>query len=245
MSLESMVIFGLHRSGSTVHSITELACGVPIDLCVLLSPTHTAVLTMELQRGVMGDLAVLPQLAAEARARDIVAHAARLADGARRAGVPVVHCTAEHRPDGAGSPVNSPIMAALAQGPPRLVAGSPSVEVVPELGPEPGDFVSSRLHGVSPFTGTSLDMLLRSLGVKTVVATGVSVNIALIGLAIEAVNLGYSVAIATDAVAGVPPDYADAVMIHTLALLATRVTVDNVLKTWDEAAGTDRGTDRR
>ena len=34
-------------------------------------------------------------------------------------------------------------------------------------------------------------------------------------------------------------------MIHTLALLATRVTVDNVLKTWDEAAGTDRGTDRR
>jgi nicotinamidase-related amidase len=214
---------------------------VPVDLSDLLAPGHTAVLTMELQRGVMGDLAVLPELAAQALARGIVARAAHLVAGARRAGVPVVHCTAEFRPDRAGSPVNSPLMAALAKGPPRLVAGSPAAAIVPELGPEPGDFVSSRLHGVSPFTGTSLDMLLRSLGVRTVVATGVSVNVALIGLAIEAVNLGYSVVMATDAVAGVPAEYAEAVLTHTLAMLATRVTVDDVLRVWESPSGTGGG----
>ncbi len=48
---------------------------------------------------------------------------------------------------------------------------------------------------MSPFTGTSLDTWLRSLGVETVVATGVSVNLGVLGLAIEAVNLGYRVVV--------------------------------------------------
>jgi len=210
---------------------------VPIDLGRLLDPAQAAVLTMELQRGVVGEASVLPELAAQVRARGVVANAARLVAGARRARVPVVHCTAEFRPDRAGSSFNSPLLAALAKGPPRLVAGSDAAALVAELGPEDGDFVSSRLHGVSPFTGTALDMLLRNLGVGTVVATGVSVNVALIGLAIEAVNLGYSVAIVTDAVAGVPQEYAEAVMANTMAMLATRVTVDDVLRQWQAGQG--------
>jgi nicotinamidase-related amidase len=68
--------------------------------------------------------------------------------------------------------------------------------------------------------------------VRTVVATGVSVNLAVLGLAIEAVNLGYRVAVVTDAVAGTPPDYADAVLAGTIALLATRLTVDDVTRVW-------------
>ncbi len=74
--------------------------------------------------------------------------------------------------------------------------------------------------------------MLRNLGVTTVVATGVSVNLGILGLAIEAVNLGYRVVVATDAVAGVPRDYADAVMRNTIALLATRATVDEIARAW-------------
>src|SRR5437868_4926309 len=70
------------------------------------------------------------------------------------------------------------------------------------------------------------------LGVTTVVATGVSVSLAILGLCIEAVNLGYQVVLATDAVAGVPSDYARAVMDNTLALLATRATVDDIIGAW-------------
>ena len=79
----------------------------------------------------------------------------------------------------------------------------------PTLGPEPSDYVSARRHGVSPFGGTSLDATLRGLGVTTVVATGVSLNLGIPGLAIEAVNLGYRVVLPQDAVCGVPADYAD------------------------------------
>jgi nicotinamidase-related amidase len=68
--------------------------------------------------------------------------------------------------------------------------------------------------------------------VTTVVATGVSVNLGVLGLAIEAVNLGYRVAVVTDAVAGVPREYGRAVIDNTIALLATRVAVDDVIAAW-------------
>ena len=56
-----------------------------------------------------------------------------------------------------------------------------------------------------------------------------SVNLGIIGLAIEAVNLGYRVVVATDAVAGIPAGYADAVLRHTLPLVARLATVDDII----------------
>ena len=38
-----------------------------------------------------------------------------------------------------------------------------------------------RLHGLTPFTGTSLDRVLRNMGIDTVVAIGNSVNIGVHG----------------------------------------------------------------
>ncbi len=131
-----------------------------------------------------------------------------------------------------GSSANCPMLTVMSRYESHLIVGSESVRVVPALGPAETDIVCSRLHGVSPFSGTELDALLRNLGVGTVLVTGVSVNLGVLGLAIEAVNLGYQVALATDAVAGVPADYAEAVMANTMTLLASRVTVDQAVETW-------------
>ena len=67
-------------------------------------------------------------------------------------------------------------------------------------------------------------MILRNLGVTTIVVVGVSVNVAVANFAFDAVNLGYQVVIPRDAVCGVPADYADAVIDNTLALVATITT---------------------
>lgn len=187
---------------------------------------------MEMQRGVIGDLSPIPDLAEEVARTGVVENTARLLRAARGAGARVVHCTAEFRADRAGSAANCPMLAVMARQPGHLLVGSDAARVMAELGPEPDDLVSSRLHGISPFTGTSLDATLRNLGVTTVVATGVSTNLGVIGLSIEAVNLGYRVVVATDAVAGIPRDYADAVMRNTLALLATRAEVDEIVRAW-------------
>jgi nicotinamidase-related amidase len=201
----------------------------------LLEPGRTAVLTMEMQRGVVGDLSTMDSLVDAVVAGRTIAQTARLTAAARDAGVRVVHCTAEFRPDLAGTALNSPLIAVMARRSGHMVVGEPSTEVVPEIGVDELDVVVPRRHGVSPFTGTSLDATLRNLGVQTVVATGVSVNLAILGLCIEAVGLGYQVVLPTDAVAGVPRDYADAVIENTLALVATRSTVDEITGVWHKA----------
>ena len=189
-------------------------------------------LTMEIQRGVVGDLTAFPQLAAAADQVGVVPNTARLLHAARSLGVHVVHCTAEFRADRAGSTVNCQLIAAMVRNPEHLLVGTPPTELVHELGPEPSDLVCARLHGVSPFAGTSLDTWLRSLGVQTVVATGVSVNLGVLGLVIEACNLGYQVVVPRDAVAGIPTEYADAVLDNTFPLITTLTTTDDLLAAW-------------
>ncbi|HKJ25138.1 MAG TPA: cysteine hydrolase, partial [Myxococcota bacterium] len=80
---------------------------MPIDLAQLLDPAHTALLTQEIQRGVMGDLSQLPDLAADAKPK--LGNMARLVEAARAAGVQVIHCVAERRPDGKGANRNARI----------------------------------------------------------------------------------------------------------------------------------------
>jgi len=200
-----------------------------IELSEMVSGGQAAVVTMELQRGVVGDLSSFPALADEVHRVGVVPNTARLLAAARGAGVAVVHCTAGFRSDRLGSPANAPLMTALFRRPEHLLEGTDAVELVAELGAEASDLVSHRRHGVSPFIGTTLDPTLRALGVSTVVATGVSLNLGIIGLTVEAVNLGYRVVLATDAVAGVPPQYGADVVRHTLGLVATLSTVDEII----------------
>ena len=209
---------------------------MPVDLSAVAAPGRTAILTMEIQRGVVGDLSAFPQLADSAERAGVVPNTARLLHAARHLGVPVIHCTAEFRADRAGSVANCQLIAAMVRNPDHLLVGTPPTELVPALGPEPSDLICARLHGVSPFSGTSLDTWLRSLGIQTVVATGVSVNLGVLGLAIEACNLGYQVVVPRDSVAGLPDTYADAVLDNTFPLIATVTTTDALLAAWGATA---------
>lgn len=211
---------------------------MPLDLGALLDPSHTAVLTMELQRGVMGDLAMIPDLRDEVHATGMLERVGELLTAARTVGTRVVHCTAEFRADRAGSGTNAPMLRASAKSG-TLLVGTPSAEVVPELGQQPSDLVVARLHGMTPFTGTSLDATLRNLGISTVVATGVSLNVGVVGMVLEAVGLGYEVVVPPDAVAGVPHGYAEDVLTHTIPVIAYRIPTAQIIATWrgEDAAG--------
>ncbi|WP_214413060.1 isochorismatase family cysteine hydrolase [Sphaerisporangium fuscum] len=205
---------------------------MPVDLGAMVAPGRTAVLVMEMQRGVVGDLARFPELVKACDRVGVIANTHALLEAARAAGVPVVHCTAAFRPDRAGSHArNSPFITVLLKDPAHMLEGTGAVEVVPGLW-DPSDLESRRGHGFSPFTGTSLDMLLRSLDVSTVVAAGVSLNLGIPGLALEAVNLGYRAVVITDAVAGFPESYAEAVLEHTIGLLAARAKTAELVGVW-------------
>ncbi len=196
---------------------------MPLDLGELLDPDHTAVVTSEVQRGVVGEGSALPELARAAE--PVIATIARLVTAARAASVPVVHCTASRRADMFGSNRNARLFVAM--------KGSQlAPDVAPEIGVDERDLVLTRYHGLSPMGNTDLDPILRNAGVTTIVAVGVSVNIAITNLAFDAVNAGYQVVIPRDAVAGLPADYVEAVLTNTLSLVATLTTADDVIGAW-------------
>ena len=198
----------------------------------LVAPGRTAILTMEMQRGVIGDLSALRALADVVDSQDIPKRLGLLLDAARGANIPVIHCRAAFRPDRRGSYANVPMVNHLLKNPEHMLLGEATTEVVPELGPAPDDLDSVRLHGMSPFIGTNLDPTLRSLGVDTIVATGVSLNVGIQGLVIEAINHGYHVVLVTDCVAGYPPEYAESVLEHSLARITTQTTAAELTKLW-------------
>jgi nicotinamidase-related amidase len=203
---------------------------VPLDLRALCDPAHTALVTQECQRGVVGDRSALPELAAAAR--EILGNVGDLVRSARAAGVPVLHCTAERRADGRGANSNARIFQYMARAETKLLSGSPEAEIVPEIPVAESDIVLARLHGLSPFQGTELDFVLRNLGVRTIVGVGVSVNVAIQSLAFDAVNACYQMVIPRDAVAGWPAEYVQAVFANTLGAVATLVETSDLLEVW-------------
>jgi len=205
---------------------------VALDLGALVAPAHTALVLQEVQNGVVGRPSALPALADAAAAVDLVGNCARLAAAARELGVTVVHCTAETRDDGRGANHNARLFAGVKKSAVRLSPGSAAVQVPAEIGVAAADIVLPRYHGLGPMTGTQLDSILRNLGVTTIVGVGVSVNIGMTNLAFDAVNRGYQIVLARDAIAGVPAEYAQAVVDNTLALVATIAATDEILAAW-------------
>jgi biuret amidohydrolase len=199
-------------------------------LAELAAPEHTAIVTQECQGAVIGPNAGLAALAEEAR-RVALPNITRLLPAARAAGVRVVHCLVQRRPDGLGSNHNAKIFA-IGRGELDIVPGTSGAAVLPELGPEPTDLVLSRWHGVGPMGGTDLDAVLRNLEVSTIVVVGVSLNIAIPNVVMDAVNAAYRVILPKDAVAGIPAEYGAAMIANTLSLLATITTTDDLLQLW-------------
>ncbi|MGH3633844.1 cysteine hydrolase [Mycobacterium sp.] len=199
----------------------------------LAAPAHTAIVTQECQGAVVGPNAGLAALAREAR-RVALPNIVRLLPAARAAGVRVVHCLVQRRPDGLGSNHNAKIFA-IGRGGVDIGPGTVGATLLPELGSEPTDLVLSRWHGVGPMGGTDLDAILRNLGVSTVVVVGVSLNIAIPNFVMDAVNAAYRVVVPRDAVAGVPPEYGNAVIDNTLSLLATITTTEELRSAWNNA----------
>ncbi|MGW1954601.1 cysteine hydrolase [Streptomyces sp. NPDC001920] len=194
-----------------------------------LDPATTVLLTVECQQGVVGPDSALPELAEVARDSGAIRNVARLVAAAHDSGVQVIHAIAERRSDGRGASRNARLFRAAARLPVQQLSGTEAVRVAAPIEVAEEDLVVRRLHGLSPVQGTDVDALLRNLGCRTLVITGVSANVAVPNAVFDAVNRGYTAVVPSDAIAGVPPDYAAAMIRNTLALVATVVTTDEVL----------------
>src|SRR5437016_5630615 len=205
---------------------------MPRDIGPLVDPAHTVLLLQECQKGVVGSLSALPEMA-EAAQKEMVPNVVRLVGAARRAGVRVIHATAAHQPDMWGATQNARVFQGVLQSPVKLGMGVEAVEVLDEIGVEGDDILFFRQHGLSPMQGTELDSLMRNAGVQTIVLAGVSANVAIPNTTFDAVNRSYQVVIPRDAIAGTPVEYTEQVLKHTLGYIATITTTADLVNAWE------------
>jgi nicotinamidase-related amidase len=203
-----------------------------MQLADLVTPESTVVLTQECQKGVIGDLSLLPALAESARATGMIDNVARVVKVGRAAGCEVVHCIAATRADRRGASTNAPLFIGTAKGPVTMLPGSEGTELVDGIEGAETDVFSTRIGGLSPVNGTDVPTLLRNLGAETVVITGVSTNVAIPNATFDCVNAGFNVVIPRDAITGYPTDYTDVIVKNTLSLVAKICTTDELVDVW-------------
>jgi nicotinamidase-related amidase len=186
------------------------------DRVLRLEPGRTALLVVDMQRGFLDAGAAMEV----GPARAIVPTVAGLIALFRRARLPVVFSQfvyspaapllvgelhPEHRPAPRGAPTG------FGRPSSSCLLGDPSVDVVAELAPEPGELTIQK-HWYDAFAGTVLDGTLRAQGVRSLVVTGTMTDICVLATVIGAFNREYRVTVVEDGVATLWPEIQQATL---------------------------------
>lgn len=123
------------------------------------------------------------------RGKAIIPATARLLDAARAAGVPVIFCNDAHIKG---------IDRELKLWGDHAIAGTEGAKVIPELNVSECDYIVPKRR-YSGFFQTDLDILLKELGVKTVIMTGLHTHMCVRHTSADAFSLGYDVIVAREA----------------------------------------------
>ena len=202
---------------------------MPVAIDEMLKPSETAVLVSECQEGIIGEKGGLPGLRQSVLDSGMLPRLAKLLECARTVGAQVVHCTVQGRP---ASRVGSGFRRFRGGDGGGAASSTGPGPIVQELTPHPSDLVSQRAYGMTAFYESGLHDELRAMGIRTVVPTGVSLNIAVNGMTIEAVNRGYTVVLPTDCAASDPPEYAEALIRYTLRNMAVLTSAERIAQAW-------------
>jgi len=178
-----------------------------------INPQKTAVVTIDMHRGHLDPVEATLPVPVEESER-VRRNARELLTLARAHGIPVVHVIAvlrkaEHDKINprieAGRVVLSkaaPKTEAQRRGVLHNIEGSVQTELMPEIGPEPGDFIINYKKTFSSYQETDLEHILRMvLGVDTIVLMGINTNTCVLCAAFESFNRGFKVVIISDCVA--------------------------------------------
>lgn len=176
-----------------------------------IDPKRTAVVTIDMHRGHLDPVqATMPVAVSESeRVRH---HAKDLLTFARAHHIPIIHVILVHRLVEANSnprikAVNmvlskaAPTTDAQKRGVIHNLEGSIQTQLMPEVGPEKGDYIIDNKKNFSSFHGTDLESLLRVLKIDTVVLMGINTNTCVQCAAFEATNLAFKTVVVSDCVA--------------------------------------------
>jgi nicotinamidase-related amidase len=164
-------------------------------------PGAMALLLVDLQQGTCGDAQPRPRPAFDAqfRAHTLLA-TQRALEAARQAGLEVVHTViANLTADGRDRSLD---YQRCGMG---FAPGSRAAQVIPELAPRADELVLPKSSS-SPFSSTTLDYLLRNIGIRTLVVIGLLTDQCIDHTVKDAADRGYRVVCLTDACQAETPE---------------------------------------
>jgi nicotinamidase-related amidase len=186
---------------------------------LFVRPETTALLLMDFQRMVVDSYAVDKEA--------LLDRVRRLAEAARNSGAMVIHVVVSFQlgyPEVSGQ--NSVFSNLKAAG--LLALGDPAVEIYPELTPQPGDVVV-RKQRVSAFTGTNLDMILRSNNIDTLLLTGILTQGVVLSTLRHAADMDYRAVVVADGCSDKDPEVQRVLMEKIFPFQARVATVEEVI----------------
>jgi nicotinamidase-related amidase len=183
------------------------------DLPTTVSPAHTALLVIDTQNDFCRD---------DAR-RAMIPRVRRVLDVARASNVTVIYIQNTVLPGGlSDSPADLARRRKLGINTDVTIDGTFGHKFVDELAPLPTETII-RKHRLSALIGTTLDTVLRSNNIQTIICTGTATHGCVINTAYSAVALNYYVVVAEDCVASWRKEF------HESALFLMRNTINYVV----------------
>jgi nicotinamidase-related amidase len=186
-----------------------------------LDRTKTAVLSMDIQKGTARRSAMF-------RERNVAQAAKSVLDGARKAGILVIHVAIDYQPAFFSTrnkflqKVRVPALSAPG------VDVAELLQIVEEVKPV-GDEPVVRKPRMNPFFGTALESMLRSRDIDTVVLMGVATEFVVEAAARHAADADFRVIVLEDCCAAFS-DEAHKVSLHIMDHLATIATSADFLQ---------------
>ncbi len=169
--------------------------------------------------------------------QEAVSKAQEFLEGARRSEVPVIHVRTHHT-QWTDSPAK--MRRVTAAGVSRELGldrtnhckpGSWGAEFY--LAPDPDEYIVTK-HRYSAFIETDLDLVLRSIGAKTIVLTGCTTNVCVESTARDGFMKDYFVVLVEDCVGAMTKEEHDASLYTLERYFATVTNSEVVLQAWEE-----------
>jgi nicotinamidase-related amidase len=180
------------------------------------SVSHTALLVMDVQNGIVerigNDTALLGRLGGAIAA-------------ARQAGMPIVYVVVRFRD---GYPEISPrnrAFSPLKAGAMAMTESEPSTAIHPAIAPLPADIVVTKRR-VGAFSGSDLEIVLRSQEVKALVLTGIATSGVVLSTLRAAADMDFQITVLSDCCADADPVVHDVLMSRVFPRQAEVLTLD-------------------
>ena len=186
-----------------------------------IDPKAAAMIIQDLQNDVIIEGGAFADSGAPAHAtsQKVVENVKGLAAAARKAGVQVIHVWYIVEQGAPGLKQNAPLFQGVKDAN-ALVRGTWGAAPVDGLEQQAGDHVVEKMR-MNGFYETRLDILLRGLGVETLIITGAWTNMSIEHTARHAADAGYMAVVASDGTSTVDDEWQNAALSYAMQNVAS------------------------